>query len=146
MAGKRGRVGVDGPNPIDIHVGNRIRMRRTLLGMSQQRLGRALGLTFQQVQKYERGTNRVSAGKLYQLARVLSVPISDFYDTYAAGGAPAEPKASRRRGKTAKPAGGGYADLLRRPETLKLVRAFYRIGDQDVRGSVLDLFKACARD
>ena len=68
------------PSPIDIHVGSRIRLRRTLLGMSQERLGEALGLTFQQVQKYERGVNRVGASRLFDLSRVLDVPISFFFD------------------------------------------------------------------
>src|ERR1700693_3559843 len=74
-ADKEGR-----PSPIDIHVGSRIRLRRTLLGMSQERLGEALGLTFQQVQKYERGVNRVGASRLFDLSRVLDVPISFFFD------------------------------------------------------------------
>jgi transcriptional regulator with XRE-family HTH domain len=148
MAGKRGRARGDGPNPIDVHVGSRIRMRRTLLGMSQQRLGKALGLTFQQVQKYERGTNRVSAGKLFQLARIFGVPVGDFYVTYPTGAAPLDPTLPRRRGRRPKaaPRSGELADLLKKPETLKLVRAFYRIRDLEVRGFVLDLFKACARD
>lgn len=68
------------PSPIDVHVGTRIRLRRTLLGMSQERLGEALGLTFQQVQKYERGINRVGASRLFDLSRVLDVPISFFFD------------------------------------------------------------------
>src|SRR5204863_6191523 len=68
------------PSPIDVHVGSRIRLRRTLLGMSQERLGEALGLTFQQVQKYERGVNRVGASRLFDLSRVLDVPISFFFD------------------------------------------------------------------
>src|ERR1700719_3453420 len=68
------------PSPIDVHVGSRIRLRRTLLGMSQERLGDALGLTFQQVQKYERGMNRVGASRLFDLSRVLDVPISFFFD------------------------------------------------------------------
>ena len=145
MAGNRGRASDGGPNPIDIHVGNRIRMRRTLLGMSQQRLGKALGLTFQQVQKYERGTNRVSAGKLFQLARILDVPIGDFYATHPGGMSAGPP---RRRGRLANTAArpSELADLLRKPETLKLVRAFYRIRDLEVRRFVLDLFKAVARD
>ena len=66
------------PNPVDIHVGGRIRLRRTLLGMSQEKLGKAIGLTFQQVQKYERGTNRVGSSRLFQLAKVLNVPVSFF--------------------------------------------------------------------
>src|SRR3954468_18861513 len=83
MAIAEAAVGVDRegrPSPIDVHVGSRIRLRRTLLGMSQERLGEALGLTFQQVQKYERGVNRVGASRLFDLSRVLDVPISFFFD------------------------------------------------------------------
>src|SRR3954471_15881101 len=83
MAGAEQVMGNDRegrPSPIDVHVGSRIRLRRTLLGMSQERLGEALGLTFQQGQKYERGVNRVGASRLYDLSRVLDVPISFFYD------------------------------------------------------------------
>ncbi len=83
MARPEQAVGGDresGPSPIDVHVGSRIRLRRTLLGMSQERLGEALGLTFQQVQKYERGVNRVGASRLFDLSRVLDVPISFFFD------------------------------------------------------------------
>ena len=70
----------NGPDPIDVHVGSRLRMRRNMLGMSQEKLGEAVGLTFQQIQKYERGANRVGASRLYQFARVLDVPVSFFYD------------------------------------------------------------------
>ena len=76
----RGRSPTGKPNPIDIHVGSRIRLRRTLLGMSQQKLGEAIGLTFQQVQKYERGANRVGSSRMFELARVLDVPISYFFE------------------------------------------------------------------
>lgn len=75
-----GRPRVDEPHPVDIHVGNRIRLRRTLLGMSQEKLGNALNLTFQQVQKYERGANRLSASRLWEVAKVLDVPLSFFFD------------------------------------------------------------------
>src|ERR1700689_3596756 len=75
---RRGKGG--GPNPVDVHVGARLRLRRTLLGMSQERLGNAIGLTFQQVQKYERGANRIGASRLYDLSRVLDVPVSFFFD------------------------------------------------------------------
>ncbi|WP_277278285.1 helix-turn-helix domain-containing protein, partial [Thalassospira lucentensis] len=76
----RGRTANGKPNPVDIHVGARVRLRRTLLGMSQEKLGEAIGLTFQQVQKYERGANRVGASRLYDLSRVLEVPVSFFFD------------------------------------------------------------------
>ena len=106
------------PRPIDVHVGSRIRLRRTLLGLSQERLGEALGLTFQQVQKYESGANRVSASRLFDLSRVLDVPIGFFFD-----------RPTRRRD-------------LSRPETLALVGAYYRIIDPVVRQRVLDLIKS----
>src|ERR1700745_3000245 len=84
------RQKADKPNPIDVHVGARVRLRRTLLGMSQEKLGDAIGLTFQQVQKYERGANRVGASRLFELSRVLDVPVSFFFDELgpeSAGGA-----------------------------------------------------------
>src|SRR4051812_42442557 len=86
MGGRR-RQTVDGPDPTDVHVGVRVRLRRTLLGMSQERLGDALGLTFQQVQKYERGANRIGASRLFQLSHILDVPVSYFFDEMAAPGA-----------------------------------------------------------
>src|SRR5882762_8525140 len=82
---RRRRQKSDGPNPTDVHVGSRVRLRRTLLGMSQEKLGEAIGLTFQQVQKYERGANRVGASRLYDLSRVLDVPVSFFFDDIAPG-------------------------------------------------------------
>lgn len=81
-ARKRGRRGSPESWSVDAHVGQRVRMRRTLLGMSQEKLGEAIGLTFQQVQKYERGSNRISAGTLYRLGQVLDVPVSFFFDCY----------------------------------------------------------------
>lgn len=131
------------PSPIDIHVGSRIRLRRTLLGMSQERLGDALGLTFQQVQKYERGVNRVGASRLFDLSRVLDVPISFFFDdlpenlasTY--GG-----HMSRRAGGGSEPQDGLTDDALNRRETLELVRAYYRITDPAVRKRVFELIKS----
>src|SRR5689334_24896991 len=118
------------PSPIDVHVGSRIRLRRTLLGMSQERLGEALGLTFQQVQKYERGVNRVGASRLFDLSRVLDVPISFFFDdmpesvTSAFGVLPA-----RRAVGYTEPQESVADDTLNRRETLELVRAYYRITD-----------------
>jgi transcriptional regulator with XRE-family HTH domain len=131
------------PSPIDIHVGSRIRLRRTLLGMSQERLGEALGLTFQQVQKYERGVNRVGASRLFDLSRVLDVPISFFFDdmpdslasTYGA-------QSSRRVAGFHESQDGFTDDALNRRETLELVRAYYRITDPAVRKRVFDLIKS----
>ena len=131
------------PSPIDVHVGSRIRLRRTLLGMSQERLGEALGLTFQQVQKYERGVNRVGASRLFDLSRVLDVPISFFFDdmpeglasTYAA-------QTGRRPIGFVEPRDAFTDDALNRRETLELVRAYYRITDPAVRKRVFDLIKS----
>src|SRR6185369_2529188 len=79
--GKRrgGRPKIDTPSPVDVHVGSRVRLRRTLLGMSQEKLGTAIGLTFQQIQKYERGSNRIGSSRLYEFAKVLDVPVSYFF-------------------------------------------------------------------
>ncbi len=126
------------PNPVDIHVGSRIRLRRTLLGMSQEKLGKAIGLTFQQVQKYERGTNRVGSSRLYQLAKVLNVPVSFFFDDMSpevAGGPPVF-----RDEKT------DFDDNpLTKRETLELVRAYHRISSAAVRKRVFELVKAMAK-
>jgi transcriptional regulator with XRE-family HTH domain len=133
------------PNPIDVHVGTRIRLRRTLMGMSQERLGEALGLTFQQVQKYERGVNRVGASRLYDLSRVLDVPISFFYDDMpeSLGGLRAAPRAAAGFGDAQEAFGD---DTLSRRETLELVRAYYRIADPGVRKRMFDLIKSLATD
>ncbi len=128
------------PSPIDVHVGSRIRLRRTLSGMSQERLGDQLGLTFQQVQKYERGVNRVGASRLFDLSRVLDVPISFFFDDMPDGVAGA---ASPGRRVPATDATDGFADdTMTRRETLELVRAYYRISDPNQRKKVADLIKA----
>jgi transcriptional regulator with XRE-family HTH domain len=134
-----GEVVESRPSPIDVHVGSRIRLRRTLMGMSQERLGEALGLTFQQVQKYERGVNRVGASRLYDLSRVLDVPISFFFDDMQDANNPGTNVhgfAERVDGLTA-PAD----DPMSKRETLELVRAYYRITDPAVRKRVFDLVK-----
>lgn len=142
-AGPRRRRG-GGPHPIDVHVGGRIRLRRTLLGLSQEKLGEMIGLTFQQVQKYERGSNRVGASRLFDLSRVLDVPMSFFFEDMDEQ-PPAKP--SRRRGGAAEErgqhaAGGNSGAPIAKRETLELVRAYYRIDDAEVRKRVFDLVKA----
>ena len=129
------------PSPIDVHVGTRVRLRRTLLGMSQEKLGEALGLTFQQVQKYERGVNRIGASRLFDLARVLDVPIGFFFDDMpdAVGGTM---NAVRRTMGFADTQDAFEDDTLHRRETLELVRAYYRITDPSVRKRVFDLIRA----
>jgi transcriptional regulator with XRE-family HTH domain len=131
------------PNPIDVHVGARIRQRRTLLGMSQEKLGEAIGLTFQQVQKYERGANRVGSSRLFDLARVLDVPVSYFFEDMSAGTASKSP--SRLRGLTEPKPEPFEPDPLAKRETLELVRAYYRIADPAVRKRVFELTKALGR-
>lgn len=126
------------PSPIDVHVGSRVRLRRTLLGMSQEKLGEALGLTFQQVQKYERGVNRIGASRLFDLSRVLDVPIGFFFDDMPPemGG-----NQGRRFGGFQEAQDGFEDDTLHRRETLELVRAYYRITDPSIRKRVFDLIK-----
>ncbi len=133
-----------GPSPIDVHVGTRIRLRRTLLGMSQERLGDSLGLTFQQVQKYERGANRVGASRLFDLSRVLDVPVSFFFDDLPAPYATGARVGMQQVGGFAESQEGfgGGDDLFTRKETVDLVRAYYRISELPVRKRVLDLIKS----
>ncbi len=139
----RGRTADGKPNPIDAHVGARVRLRRTLLGMSQEKLGLRLGLTFQQVQKYERGANRIGASRLFDLSRVLDVPVSFFYDDMASGVADASPR-QLSLGHQADCDATADTDQLARRETLELVRAYYRIPSEPVRKRVFDLAKALA--
>ncbi len=134
-------------SPVDVHVGSRIRLRRTLMGMSQERLGDALGLTFQQVQKYERGANRVGASRLFDLSRILDVPISFFYDnmpdSVAGPGHPSMATAGFAEGQEGFGVSNGDESLNKR-ETLELIRAYYRITDPNVRKRMFDLMKSMA--
>ncbi len=126
------------PKAIDAHVGSRVRLRRTLLGMSQEKLGAAVGLTFQQIQKYERGTNRIGSSRLYQFRQVLDVPVSFFFDVMPAEIAGRGPGLAVAAGEAFK------ADHLARRETLELARAYYRISDPVVRKRLFELVKAIA--
>ena len=128
------------PNPVDIHVGKRVRLRRTLLGMSQEKLGKAINLTFQQVQKYERGTNRIGSSRLYQLSQVLDIPVSYFFDDL-----PIEITARKSPGLADVKVASFQGDPLVKRETLELVRAYYRITDPSVRKRVFELVKAVAK-
>ena len=130
------------PNPIDVHVGTRVRLRRTLLGMSQEKLGEALGLTFQQVQKYERGANRIGSGRLFHLAKVLDVPVSFFFDDLPEGQGGLFPTSFSGMSET--PVESFEAEAMSRRETLELVRAYYRIADAGVRKRVFELVKSIA--
>ena len=127
------------PNPVDAHVGARVRVRRTLLGMNQTNVGDALGVAFQQVQKYENGTNRISASRLYDLSRVLDVPIEHFFDdmpTEVAASSPAQGGGKAKKLPSYEP------DPMARRETLELVRAYYKIRDPQVRKRLRELTKA----
>ncbi len=127
------------PSPVDLHVGRRVRMRRTLLGMSQTTLGESIGLTFQQVQKYERGANRVGSSRLYDLARVLDVSIRYFFDDMPAAVAASSP--TLRGGRAKKPP-SYEPDPMAKRETLELVRAHYKISDPKIRKRLFELAKA----
>ncbi|HEV2336064.1 MAG TPA: helix-turn-helix transcriptional regulator [Stellaceae bacterium] len=131
----------DKPNPIDVQVGSRVRLRRNMLGLSQEKLGSAIGLTFQQVQKYERGANRIGASRLHQLSRVLDVPVSFFFDDVDPVRAPAIPG-----GFAEPPAEAFDSDPMRRRETVDLVEAYYAIDDTAVRRRLLDLARALATE
>ena len=131
--------GTGRPNPVDIHVGARVRLRRTLLGMSQEKLGEAIGLTFQQVQKYERGANRIGSSRLYDLSRVLEVPVSFFFEEMSAGVAASSP--AQRHGMAEEPA-AYERDPMAKRETLELVRAYYKIVDPQLRKRLFEMTKA----
>ncbi len=145
----RGRLNGD-PNPVDLHVGNRVRIFRTLKGFSQERLGTALGLTFQQVQKYEKGMNRIGASRLWDISQVLQTPIALFYEDLPVE---AESLSPRHLNDVESDADSDKVEesvvlcddnpLMRR-ETLELVRAYYQIGNRAVAHKLLDLVKSMA--
>jgi transcriptional regulator with XRE-family HTH domain len=125
------------PNPIDIHVGSRVRLRRMMLGMSQEKLGENLGITFQQIQKYEKGTNRIGASRLQHIARVLTVPVSFFFED-APGAVASEPGAN---GMTERPSASYVVDFLSSSEGIQLNKAFIRIKDAKIRRKVIELVR-----
>ena len=129
----------EGPNPIDIHVGGRLRHCRTLLGLSQEKLGEAVGITFQQLQKYERGCNRISASRLFNLSQVMGVPVSFFFDEIPPKLVEGVPAPVIEVGDCE----DEEATVARR-ETLELVRAYYRIDETQVRRRAFELIKALA--
>ncbi len=131
------------PNPVDIHVGSRVRFRRMLLGMSQERLGEQLGLTFQQVQKYEKGVNRIGASRLFELSRVLGVSVSFFYEE-APGHIATAPELGALHGFAEMPAESYASDFLSSREGLELNKAFARISDPKVRRTIVDLVRSLA--
>jgi transcriptional regulator with XRE-family HTH domain len=140
-----GRMASKGlPNPIDVHVGQRVRVRRTLLGMSQEALADAIGLTFQQVQKYEKGSNRVSSSRLLDIANVLDVSVSYFFEEMASGVADQTP--SMLWHADALPDIDLEKDPMAKRETLEFVRAYYSIRQPDVRKRLRELVASVARN
>jgi len=134
-------------HPVDVHVGARMRQRRSLLGMSQTNLGTAVGLTFQQIQKYERGSNRIGSSRLFEFSKVLDVPVSYFFDGMPSNALAGRPM-SGRGGKGKKHAGEEASpfevekDPLIKRETLELVRAYYKIREARVRRRIFEMVKA----
>jgi transcriptional regulator with XRE-family HTH domain len=127
------------PNPIDTHVGGRIRLRRNMLGMSQEKLGENLGITFQQIQKYEKGTNRVGASRLQAIASILGVPVAFFFED--------APGQEAVRGGFSEESSTAFAmEFCSSPEGLQLNRAFFRIADPKVRRRIVELVKSLSDD
>ena len=120
------------PNPIDKHVGSRVRMRRIMLSMSQEKRGEGLGLTFQQIQKYEKGTNRIGASRLQQISEILQVPVSFLFEGVPGGAVNAE-------GVSDAPSPAYVADFLATSEGLALIRAFTQVPDIKLRRAIVDL-------
>ncbi len=132
----------DNPHPVDVHVGKRLRLRRSILGLSQEAIGKAIGVTFQQIQKYERGINRMGASRLYDFGRALNVPIAYFYEGYgdyvpmhALELGAAEPEAAKFE----------HNDINSR-ETLEIMRAYYRIKSPAVRKRIMELIRTFAEE
>jgi transcriptional regulator with XRE-family HTH domain len=127
------------PNPTDKHVGSRVRMRRMMLGMSQEKLGDALGLTFQQVQKYEKGTNRIGASRLQQISQILQVPVAFFFE-----GAPGAQLSGKGEGMGEAPSPAYVSDFLATSDGLALTKAFMRIEDAKLRRRIVELVEQIA--
>ena len=127
-----------GPHPIDVHVGARVKLRRMLLGMSQEALGKALGLTFQQIQKYEKGANRIGASRIFEMSKLLDVPIQYFYDDYG------DMIGERVTGMAESDSGDTFMALVNSPDGVELCRYFAAIADPQVKKRVLDLVKTIA--
>lgn len=128
------------PNEMDVHVGQRLKVRRSLLGLSQEKLAEAVGITFQQIQKYERGTNRVSAGRLFELSKVLDVPVNFFFDQF-----------DKVKGTQISPGmadndqdGFQHDDIMTRKETTDLVRIYYSVKDENARKDIMKFIKSMA--
>lgn len=133
---------MNSPHPVDIHVGRRLRLKRTILGLSQEAVGKEIGVTFQQIQKYERGINRMGASRLYDFAKALGVQVSYFFDGYG--------EYMNEAGEVlaaAEPDNAGFEhEKINNRETLEIMRAYYRIKNPAVRKRIIELVKAFAED
>ena len=128
-----------GPNPVDVHVGSRVRLRRMLVGLSQEKLGDSMGLTFQQIQKYEKGVNRIGASRLFKLSQVLDVPVQFFFDGMPAiedGGGPEFVDGQSE---------SYLYEFLNTRDGLELNRAFMKVSNPEVRRAIIDLVRALGR-
>lgn len=145
----RGRTPQGEPNPIDVHVGNRIRLRRTLLGLSQEKLASLLGLTFQQVQKYERGMNRVGASRLWDIGKVLEVPINFFFEDMDKSVASQSPRMfslnENNPALLAEEEETYEVDPMQKQETIELVKAYYKIPNRKAAKHMFDLIIAMSK-
>ncbi len=130
------------PNPVDVHVGSRVRYRRMIVGMSQEKLGEKMNLTFQQIQKYEKGTNRIGASRLFQLSKILDVPVGYFFEDAFANSAPSH----AIQGLHEPEQEGFLLDFLNSREGLDLNKAFAKIQDPKVRRRVIDLVRALSEE
>ena len=129
------------PDPMDVHVGQRLRVRRSLLGLSQEKLAEAIGLTFQQIQKYERGMNRISAGRLYQFSNILDVPVSYFFEQFSDVAANEDTAPGMADNEQEAFTG---EDLMQNKETLDLVRTYYSIRNPQLRKDLFRFIKSMA--
>ncbi len=127
------------PNPVDVHVGSRVRLRRMLVGFSQEKLGRSMGLTFQQIQKYEKGVNRIGASRLYKLSQVLDVPVGFFYEGMNQMEGSAIPGMAEEKSEEF------LYEFLNTRDGLELNRAFVKVSDASIRKSVIDLVRSLGR-
>ena len=140
----RSGPGIRKSSPIDLHVGTRVRQRRVLLGMTQTMLADTMGMSFQQVQKYEWGTNRISASRLFEMSQMFDVPVEHFFDDMPPEVVASSP-AVKKRGK-AKKLPSCEPELMGAQETMRLVRSYYKIEDADVRKQVYEMTKALGAD
>ena len=145
----RGRIDDNEPNPVDVHVGKRIRLRRTILHITQQQMADMLGLTFQQVQKYEKGMNRVGASRLWDISKVLKVPMNFFFEDMDEATAAQSPRMLSNNNDdfllSDQHGGLDYEDPMKRAETLELVRAYYKIPNRVIAKNLFNLIVSLSK-